>query len=111
MYGFSIFYRNKENPFSDHVVKFPLQCQAAEGGNSFGKIRMAVDLKLSPIGIFFHGSSNHADHPYDPQNVIRVLMGHENMVDMRKIHIHFFQNLKDSVSASGVDHKKFILIF
>ena len=41
MYGFSILYRNKENPFSDHVVKFPLQCQAAEGGNSFGKIRMA----------------------------------------------------------------------
>lgn len=53
VYGFFILYRNKENPFSDHVVKFPLQCQAAEGGNSFGKIRMAVNLKLSPIGIFF----------------------------------------------------------
>ena len=42
---------------------------------------MAVDLQGALIGAFFHGGGNHADHPHNAQDVIRVLVGYKNMVD------------------------------
>ena len=43
---------------------------------------MTVDAKLAFIFSFFHGSGDHAHHPDNAKDVVGVLMGDENVVDM-----------------------------
>ena len=82
MYGLPILHRNQENAASNHLEEFTLHGQAAYGGDGIRQALVAVDLQLSLVRALSHGGGNHPHHPHNAQDVVRVLMGHENVVDM-----------------------------
>ena len=56
------------------------------------EIFMTVYIQVALIGTFVHTGRDHPDQPYDPQNVVCVLVGDEDVVNARSIDIHILQN-------------------
>ena len=69
---------------------------------------MAVDLQVALKCALFHARCDHTDHPDDAQNVVRVFVGDENVMDMVQIHLHLVENFQDSIAPSGVHHEIFV---
>ena len=104
----AVLHRHQENAASNHLIELALDRQAADGGDGIHQSLVAVNLQLAFILSFFHGSSHHAHHPHNTHDVVRVLMGDENVVDMAQVHIHILQDAQDAVSSSCIHHEIFI---
>lgn len=50
----------------------------------------AGNQQVSSIEIFINLLADHAAHPGNPEDVIRVFTGNENMADMGKGNLHIF---------------------
>ena len=97
--------RDQMNAVADETVEFVLQGQLTEGVNGGYQAIVAVDLEIPVVFAVFHAGSNETDQPDHTENVVGMLMGHEQMMDLRIIDLHILQNPQDSVAAAGIDHE------
>lgn len=79
--GGAVGYGRQVNPVANHAEELVLQGETADGGDGIGQAFVAVYGEIPFIAAFFHAGGNQANHPYDAQQVVRVLMGDEDMVD------------------------------
>lgn len=96
---------NQVDAVTDEAVEFVLQGQLAECVNGGHQAVMAVNLEISVIFAIFYAGGNETDQPDDTENVVSVLMGHEQVVNLRVVNLHIFQNPQDSVAAACIDHE------
>ena len=71
---------------------------------------MAVDLEIPVVFAVFHAGSNETDQPDHTEDVVGMLMGHEQMMDLRIIDLHILQNPQDAVAAAGIDHEILVAV-
>ena len=100
----------KDDTVIEQITEFLLDCQSTEGFYGVDQFFVAVNGKPAVILSFQHLGGDHPHHPDHAEDVIVVLMGHEDMVDMIQRDLHILQNAQDSVSASRVYHKIVIVI-
>ena len=106
-----ICYRVEENALSDHFIKFFLNCQLCDRQNRLLQLFVTVNIEISHILSFFHLGCNHADQPDQTQQVVGMLMAHENFVNSFHRDIGFFQLRHNSVSTAGIHQKIFLASF
>ena len=69
------------NAVADKTVEFVLQGQLTEGVNGGYQAIVAVDLEIPVVFAVFHAGSNETDQPDHTEDVVGMLMGHEQMMD------------------------------
>ena len=67
-------------------------------------------MKIALIASVQDAGCDKANHPHDTENVIGVLVSHEEMMDLLVADIHIFENAKNSISASGINHEELIIL-
>ena len=80
--GIAVIDRHKKDP----VVKKPGQLlgqgQHADRTQGVDQVPMTIDPQISRIAFPADGCCDHPDHPDHAQDVVRVLMGQVDMVDL-----------------------------
>ena len=77
----SVCHRHQKDPVPKQSADLPLEREAAQSGDGVRQLIVAVNMKISLVFSRQDSGSDHADHPDDAQNVIRVFMGDENVVN------------------------------
>ena len=60
---------------------------------------MGIDSKSSVHLPFVHGLADSSNEPKDSEDMVRMGVGHKNIVDTGEVDIFFLQYLEDAVSS------------
>ena len=96
----SISHLCKEDAVIEQIAEFFLNRQLTEGLDGIDQLAMAVDGQSSLIFTFQHVGGDHPHHPHHTENMIVVLVGHKDMMDVCEGDLHILQNPKDAVAAA-----------
>ena len=82
-----VFHNIKNNVFPNVFTNFLLDGHIGNCLDFFGKFHMAVNVKFSTVFSLIHALADNSDEPDDTKNVIYMLMGYENVMDVGDIKI------------------------
>ena len=90
--------------------KFLRQCQIGYGPDGIHQCTVAINPKIPFVLLLTHLRGNHTDHPDHAQQMICMLMGQKNMMDLLHGNASILKLAHNTIAAACIYKKIFIII-